>query len=225
MADTQRQHPQRQPLALWLAIALTTAAIVRVGLWRPPAPRPAALNPAQLQPLVAAGWRIRANTPDASSGEELSWARGVELINADRHPGAVVSLVPVQARGPYSYVIETLVRPVIGSGAELTKLVPFGGHERARLKPRDQQQTQPGIEAACLSNGVATAGPKRLLPTKLNREPITGVQQQLERLVGLRQTRAYDCLLVVVRAPGQASSSGLWPELAGALLSPAAPPR
>lgn len=210
-------HTERRSVkfALWAALVLTTAAIVRVGMWRPTTPQPGATSSGFIVPWQAKGWLIRARQPAASTGEELSWAQGVELTNPTRHPGAVVSLVPVRARGPSTFTLETLVRPVLGESFKTAGLLQFGVHERARLKAGANQQSanQQTAQAACISGGIALADPERMVRSKLQQGRLTTLQQQLERLAGLRQTRSWDCLLVVVREPGQADSSRLWPEL------------
>lgn len=203
-------------IALWMGIVFTAAAIVRVGLWRQATPKPDPLNPTLISTLQTKGWSIQEKKPAASQGEELSWAGGVELINIRRYPGAVLNLVPVRARGPISFTLETLVRPVVTTNWSATKLLRFGEHERARLQPINQQQ----IETACISSGVALADPGRMMRTKLGEERITTLQQQLERISGLRQTRTWDCLLVVVRKPvDPQENSQLWNEIVGVMRS------
>lgn len=206
-------------IGLWLALVLTTAAIVRVGLWRAATPQPAGLNPAMLAALQNAGWRIQIKHPVASSGEELSWAAGLELVNPNRFKGAVLNLVPVQARGPSTYTVETLSRPVLENTTTVAKYIRFGQHDRALFRPRPGSSQQLRSEAACLSNGLALAHPGRILTTKLEKEQFTTMQQQFERLAGLRQTRSWDCLMLVVRQPAKATTSGLWPEVVGLLIS------
>ena len=200
-------------IALWSGLVFTAAAVVRVGLWRPATPQPAALNPGLISSLQSSGWSIQARTPDAYSGEEVSWAGGLALVNAQRHPGAVLSLVPVRARGPSTYTLEMLVRPVAGSDGTQTKVMRFGNHERARMKLITKQE----IEAACMTRGVALADPNRMLATKLEQERLSTLKQQLERLAGLRQTRSWDCLLVVVRQPVNRDDSTIWNGLAETL--------
>lgn len=207
-----------QKFLMWAAIGLTSAAIVRVGLWRPPAPRPAELNPALLSPLRATGWSIQAK-PGASDGEEVSSAGGFELINPVQHPGIVLNLMPVRARGANSFSISTMVWPVIGRKPEKTVLLRFGKNERLRFLAGQQTPTSRGqrLEAACISNGLALASTQRLVGTELAHDSATSLHQQLARLVGLRQPRNWDCLLVVVRQPNAANSSRVWAEALAAL--------
>jgi hypothetical protein len=228
MAEQQRGTPPESlgvKIALWAGIVFTAAAIVRVGLWRSDTPQPAALSPVVLNRLQTTGWTIQARRPAASTGEELSWAQGVELTNAVQHPGAVLSLVPVQARGPSSFTLETVVRPVLGDKTEQSKLVRFGQQELARFNPGPEASKPFTTEATCLTSGQAVADPGRMVRTKLQQERLITLQQQLERLVGLRQTRKWDCLLVAVRRPAKADGSRLWSEVVPAMLSSAAAPR
>ena len=60
--------------------------------------------------------------------------------------------------------------------------------------------------------------------TKLEKEELTTVQQRLERLAGIRQTRSWDCLLLVVRQPANATSSVLWPKSLEYVLGGGKPP-
>lgn len=216
--DNQRREKLHIRISLWVALVLTTAAIVRVGMWRPATPQPAGLSLGMLSALQMAGWRIQSKQPVASTGEELSWAAGVELVNPNQFKGAVLSLVPVQARGPSTYTIETLSRPVLENTTSVAKYIRFGQHDRALFRPRPGTSKQLSSEAACLSNGLALANPGRILRTKLVKEKLTTVQQQLERLAGIRQTRSWDCLLLVVRQPANATNNGLWPKVVGLLI-------
>lgn len=211
--DNQRRDRLHIRIGLWVALALTTVAIVRVGLWRAATPQPAGLNHRIVRALQKAGWRIQSKQPVASTGGELSWAAGVELVNPNQFKGAVLSLVPVQARGPSTYTIETLSRPVLENTTSVAKYIRFGQHDRALFRPRPGTSKQLSSEAACLSNGLALAKPGRIMRTKLEKEELTTDQQRLERLAGIRQTRSWDCLLLVVRQPANATSSVLWPKV------------
>jgi hypothetical protein len=102
---------------------------------------------------------------------------------------------------------------VAGSDGTQIKVIRFGNHERARMKLITKQE----IEAACMSRGVALADPNRMLATKLEQERLSTLKQQLERLAGLRQTRSWDCLLVVVRQPVNRDDSTIWNGLAETL--------
>jgi hypothetical protein len=214
------RHTQR--IVLLTAIALTAAAIARVGIWRPLTPRPAELDPTLLAPLQHTAWTIRSR-PNASDGAAVSSARGFELVNGERHPGVVVTLAPVRAIGANSYSIEALMAPVVGRRAGTTTVLRFGEHERVRIHPRQQSPASQAerLEAACLSNGVVMASTQRLVTTELAHDAVTTHRQRLAQLLGLRQARNWDCLLVAVRQPAEtARSSGLiWAELVAQLRS------
>lgn len=207
-----------QKFVLWAAISLTSVAILRVGLWPPPAPRPQELNPALLSPLQASNWSIRTKL-SASDSDEVSSAGGFELINPVRHPGTVLYLVPVRTRGGESFTINTLMRPIVDHSPEKTILLRFGKHQRLRFPASSQAKTSSHqrLEAACISNGLAMASNQNLVRTELKHDSAKSSQQQIAQLLGLRQARNWDCLLVVVRQPNAANSSGVWTEALAAL--------
>lgn len=209
--DKPKQESRSMAIALCVGLVLSTAAIVRVGLWRAATPQPAALSPVLLSWLERGGWTVRSRRPTARSGEDLSWATGAELVNPGQYPGAVLNLVPVQARGPTSYTLKTLVKPVVNTTEWKPKLLRFGNHERAQVLPDHVSKQQTGgalqTEAACFSNRVALAKDERLLNNKLEKEELTSLSTQLERLAGVRQTRSWDCLLVVLRQPVKGASN------------------
>lgn len=217
MQEIMQTKDQKERLtvkvALWSGIVLTVAAIVRVSLWRPATPQPETINPLLVRALQTRGWSVQTRKPGARDGEELSWATGVVLSNAKRFPKAELNLVPVRARGPSTYTLKTLVQPVLGKNWTQPKQLRFGEHELIRLKHLNQQQ----IETACIISGVAMSDPNRMLRSKLQQEKLSTLKQQIERLAGLRQTRNWDCLLVVVRQPVNARNKQIWEDLVRAL--------
>lgn len=220
MADAGKPS-QAQTFAVGAAIVLTLAAIGRIGLWPAAAPRPTGLNIALLNPLQAAGWRVHSRT-GASDGQEVSAAEGMELVHPVQHPGVILTLVPVSARGANSFTIETLVRPVAGTNLPSPTLLRFGPHERARFNLNASSGSGDRLEAACLSGGVAMANRYQMVRGELATGAPASWQQRLAQVAGLRPTRRWDCLLVAVRGPAGASragagSSGLWAELLSSL--------
>jgi hypothetical protein len=207
MGDTQAQK-----LTLIVAAVVTTVAIVRVGVLPAAAPRPGGLNPALLSSLRPTGWTIRSPFA-ANDSMEVSTADGFELINPQQHPGVVVSVVPVRARGANSYTIDTLLKPVLGRSPEQTTLLRFGTNQRIRFSDADRQRG----EAACINAGTALANEHRLVRSELARGATATLRQRLEQIAGLRPVRQWDCLLVVVRQPNGANTSRIWSELLSTL--------
>jgi hypothetical protein len=200
-------------VALWAALMLSSVAIVRIGLWQAAVPQPVDLESGVIKSLQSAGWEIRNRKPLAARGSEVSWAEGVELINTRQYTNTRIELIPVRARGPHSFNIETLVRPVLGKKNWKIRLTEFDGNQRAELKNSEAITKQDTVEAACWINGVTGAQRKQLLKLKLQGEQIKGIQQELERLIGLRQTREWDCLLIVLRTSSGGNQAKIWAEV------------
>lgn len=206
-------NPKIVLVALWAALTLSCAAVVRIGLWRAAVPQPSHLEKGLIKSFLSAGWEIRSRKPLARRGNDVSWAEGVELVNTRQYPNTRIHLVPVRARGPQSFTIEILVRPVLGKNDWKIRVLTFGLNQRAELKGSKEVNKYDTIEAACWINGMTAAQQKRLVTLKLQGQEIKGIQQELERLIGLRQTRDWNCLLVVVRQSSRGNQEKIWSDI------------
>jgi hypothetical protein len=204
---------------LSLAIVLTMVAIVRVGIWREHTPQPPPLSDQLVKSMQNAGWTLRARQPQARTGEDLSWARGVELIAKKQNSHVILNLVPVQARGPKTFKIETLIKPVLGEKQWKTTVIRFRENQRVELNNSKRSGVQPVAEAACWANDRALSRNIDLLTNKLEHQRVVSIKEQIERFAGFRQTREWDCLLIVIRQASKSDSEATWSDVIKQLIS------
>lgn len=183
-----------QRCVLGCGILFSVWGIVRIDIWPPATPLPAALSPVDLQELRLKGWKVSSKIP-AQRRLEISNADGLVLTNlADEQLQQIqLSLVPVRARTHKNLDLKTISKLVLGKS--------FQNFSLKQIKKNTVMVTEDGssgwLASTCIVDRHVSAS-RDVLVASLSKAPAS-MPERLNALLGLSPPRNWSCLFATIR--------------------------
>lgn len=206
-------------LVLGIGIATSVLALVKVAWFPMPVPMPADVAARLVDRLKAQGWTLEAASA-RRRGQDLSWAQGVQLSQAQPAgaTGLKLSVVPVRVRNHEDFTIEAISEALGKPQPEKTTDLNLNGDQlllSREAKGMHSLQT-------CVHNGQARVKPADL--QRMATEPLQWLDM-LKLGAGLRQFKTWNCAYVRLQLNTTTASENqleeawkqIGPQLRGAL--------